>query len=62
MHRQQSHLSTGRDSDSSLQQIIVFTTQVTLEGDLGVGVEVGVRDAGPGYPGDVPSLRVSWQI
>ena len=55
-----SGLSAGWKRGSCLEQVVVFTPNVALEGDFAVGVKVGIVDTRTGNTGDVPSLRFAW--
>ena len=55
-----SSLRAGWKRGSCLEQVVVFTPDVALEGDFAVGVKVGIVDTRTGNTGDVPSLRFAW--
>ena len=43
-----------------MEQVVIFTPDVALEGDFAVRVKVGIVDTRTGNAGDVPSLRFAW--
>ena len=55
-----SGLGAGWKGGSCLEQVVVFTPDVALEGDFAVRVKVGIVDTRTGNTGDVPSLRFAW--
>ena len=55
-----SGLCAGWKRGGCLEQVVIFTPYVALEGDFAVGVKVGIVDTRTGNTGDVPSLRLAW--
>ena len=55
-----SGLRAGWKRGGCLEQVVIFTPDVALEGDFAVGVKVGIVDTRTGNTGDVPSLRFAW--
>jgi hypothetical protein len=57
-----SGLRAGWKRGGCLEQVVIFTPDVALEGDFAVGVKVGIVDTRTGNTGDVPSLRFAWEV
>ena len=58
----QLYLLAGGDDGGGLQEVVVLALQVALERHLGVGVEVGVSDAGPGDSRHKTRLGLAGQV
>ena len=53
-------LGAGGKRGSCLEQVVILTPDVALEGHFAVGVKVGIVDTRTGNTGDVASLRLAW--